>query len=124
MPKRLPEKFKAGSLNVLAIASLNESIKLINRTEIDVIFKKEKDLLYKLRQSLSQFRNIKMIGENQGIEIVSCVFETYSPDEIGEILNQREVFVRTGLHCSPVAHKFLGTFPAGTVRFSLGYFNT
>lgn len=32
--------------------------------------------------------------------------------------------VRTGLHCAPDAHKFLGTFPAGTVRFSVGYFNS
>ena len=32
--------------------------------------------------------------------------------------------VRTGLHCAPVAHKTLGTFPAGTVRFSVGYFTS
>ena len=30
--------------------------------------------------------------------------------------------MRTGLHCAPLAHKFLGTYPAGTIRFSVGYF--
>jgi selenocysteine lyase/cysteine desulfurase len=52
------------------------------------------------------------------------VFDGYAPDEIGRVLDERfDIAVRTGLHCAPGAHKFLGTAPAGTVRFSLGYFN-
>jgi selenocysteine lyase/cysteine desulfurase len=44
-------------------------------------------------------------------------------DNIGQVLIEQGIEVRTGLHCSPSSHKFLGTFPAGTVRFSVGYFN-
>jgi selenocysteine lyase/cysteine desulfurase len=55
---------------------------------------------------------------------VSCVFEGYSSDNIGQILSEQNVAVRTGLHCAPYAHKFIGTFPAGTVRFSVSYFNS
>lgn len=58
------------------------------------------------------------------VGVVSCVFEGYSSDNIGQILSEKNIAVRTGLHCAPLAHKFLGTFPAGTVRFSVGYFNT
>ena len=57
------------------------------------------------------------------IGVISCVFKGYSSDNIGNILSENNIAVRTGLHCSPLAHKTLGTFPAGTVRFSIGYFN-
>ena len=52
------------------------------------------------------------------------MFDGYGSDNIGQILSEQNVAVRTGLHCAPTAHKFIGTFPAGTVRFSLIYFNT
>ena len=58
------------------------------------------------------------------IGVVSCVFEDYTPDEIGRILAERDIAVRTGLHCAPDAHRSLGTFPVGTVRLSVGAFNT
>jgi len=45
--------------------------------------------------------------------------------EVGTILDSEyDIFVRVGLHCAPLAHKTLGTYPEGTVRFSMGYFNT
>ena len=55
---------------------------------------------------------------------MSCLFDGYSSDNIGQVLNEQEIAVRTGLHCSPIAHEFFGTSPEGTVRFSIGYFNT
>ena len=58
------------------------------------------------------------------VGIISCTFEGLSPDNVERILAERNVAVRTGLHCAPNAHKFLGTFPAGTVRFSVSYFTT
>ncbi len=64
------------------------------------------------------------MAPSDGIGVVSCVFDGYSSDNIGQVLSDRNIAVRTGLHCSPLAHKFLGTFPAGTVRFSVGYFNS
>jgi hypothetical protein len=42
-------------------------------------------------------------------------------DRLGD---EHDILVRVGLHCSPMAHKTLGTYPDGTVRLSLGYFNT
>ena len=48
--------------------------------------------------------------------------ENYSADEIGGVFDEKNIAVRTGLQCSPLAHKFLETFPAGTVRFSVGAF--
>ena len=57
------------------------------------------------------------------IGVVSCIFDGYSSDNIGKILSDNNVATRSGLHCAPFAHRFLDTFPAGTVRFSVSYFN-
>ncbi len=47
------------------------------------------------------------------------------PSEVGLRLDEEfGVLCRVGLHCAPAAHKTIGTFPTGTVRFSLGVFNT
>jgi selenocysteine lyase/cysteine desulfurase len=53
---------------------------------------------------------------------VSAVFNGFGSDSIGQVLSDRDVAVRTGLHCAPNAHRFLGTFPAGTVRLSVSCF--
>ena len=75
---------------------------------------------------LSRYENIKVIDTAKAVSIgvVSCLFDGYGSDSIGQILSEQGVAVRTGLHCAPTAQKFIGTFPAGTVRFSVSYFNT
>jgi cysteine desulfurase/selenocysteine lyase len=51
--------------------------------------------------------------------------EDIYPAEAGKILNSEyDILVRTGLHCAPIAHRTLKTFPEGTVRISMGSFNT
>jgi len=127
LPAQLPARFEAGSVNVAALAGLNASLKWISEIGISELFKKEQINHQRLIETLSAHSNIQIIGsENarQSIGIVSCVFDGYSPDSIGQVLSENNVATRTGLHCSPFAHKFLGTFPAGTVRFSASYFTT
>ena len=124
MPESLPERFEAGSRNTCAIAGLNYALDWIFETGLEEIYAKEQSLKQDLLTCLSRFPNIHIVGKNDGIGIVSCVFDNYTADEIGQVLNRFDIAVRTGLHCSPNAHKLLGTAPAGTVRFGLGYFNT
>lgn len=123
----LPDRFEAGSPNIQAIAGLNASLKWIHRVGINTICEKEKVNHKQLVDLLLQYDNIKIVSPldaTLGIGVISAVFARYSSDNIGQILSERDVAVRTGLHCAPDAHRFLGTFPAGTVRFSVGYFNT
>lgn len=47
-----------------------------------------------------------------------------SSDTAGQLFSERNIAVRTGLHCAPLAHKFLGTFPSGTIRLSVNHFTT
>lgn len=127
MPSFLPARLEAGSVNVAALAGLNAALKWIHEKTSQVIQKKEVENRKALLSILSGYSNVHIIGgENAAasIGIVSCVFEGYSPDNIGQVLSERSVAVRTGLHCSPTAHRFLGTFPAGTVRFSPSYFTS
>ncbi|MPL98145.1 putative cysteine desulfurase [bioreactor metagenome] len=127
MPAFLPARLEAGSVNVAALAGLNASLKWLHEKTSQVIHKKEKENRKTLISVLSAYPHVHIVGaENSqdSIGIVSCVFEGYSPDSIGQVLSDQSVAVRTGLHCSPIAHRFLGTFPAGTVRFSTSYFTS
>ena len=76
---------------------------------------------------MSDYSFIKTIGISniqQYVGIVSCLLEGVSSDSAGMIFNERNIAVRTGLQCAPLAHRFLGTFPAGTIRFSVSCMTT
>ncbi|AFV03480.1 Cysteine desulfurase [Dehalobacter sp. UNSWDHB] len=127
LPDVLPDRYESGSPNIQAISGLNASLKWIDRVRINTIFEKENENHKRLVDLLSRYSNIKIVSPLDpalGIGVVSTVFEGYSSDNIGQILSERDIAVRSGLHCAPDAHRFLGTFPSGTVRFSVGYFNT
>ena len=127
LPATIPERFEVGSPNIAAIAGLNASVKWITETGIENIHKQERDKHAELLYVLRKFKNITIIcpaNINNSIGVVSCVFDCYSSDNIGQILSEHDIAVRTGFHCAPHAHKFLDTFPEGTVRFSVSYFNT
>ena len=124
-PDSLPERFEVGSLNTPAIASLYYSLNWINENGIENIYNVEKENRSKLFNLLKKYDNIKIVGNAENsVGIISCLFDGFSSDNIGEILAEHNIAVRTGLHCSPNAHKLLGTFPAGTVRFSVNYFTS
>jgi cysteine desulfurase family protein len=124
MPDDIPIKYEAGSHNTTAIAGLNASIKWIQELGIEAVYRKEQENYYKLCEILDSYDNIRYFKPEKHSGVVSCLFDGYSSNEIGQVLSQNNIAVRTGLHCAPYAHKFIGTFPAGTVRFSVSYFNT
>lgn len=125
MPEEMPIKYEAGSPNIHAISGLNAALKWIKNTGINNIRQKEQETTKKLLAILQSHNNIHIIGpgtEDDRIGVVSCVFDGYSSDSIGQVLSEHDVAVRTGLHCAPKAHEFMKTAPDGTVRFSVGYF--
>lgn len=126
LPETVPERYEVASPNIAAIAGLYASLQWIQKNGIGEIYRMEQENKNKLLSVLKKFSNIKIIDTSQteSIGVVSCVFEGYSSDNIGQVLSEQNVAVRTGLHCAPYAHQFLGTFPSGTVRFSVSYFNS
>ncbi len=123
MPNTIPERFEAGSLNTLAIAGLNYSLKWILEKSVKSIELKEAENYNRLKEMLLTYDFISFVGmSDNSSAIISCKFKGYAPDEIGGVLDRFGISVRTGLHCAPTAHKFLNTYPEGTVRFSISYF--
>lgn len=127
MPSTLPERFEIGTLNSQAVAGLYASIQWIEQTGINAIYEREKENRKRLIDLLHSYDFIKVIGDSPKADyvgIVSCIIEGISSDTAGQLFAERKIAVRTGLHCAPLAHQFVGTFPAGTIRFSTGYFTS
>lgn len=127
MPQAMPERYEAGSLNIQAVVGLNAALKWIKQIGIEIIREKEKAMTRRLLLILESHANIHIIrssDENNNIGVVSCLFDDYTSEEIGQILSNNDIAVRAGLHCAPIGHEYLGTSPQGTVRFSVSYFTT
>lgn len=124
MPKKYPERLEAGSIDIYALAGLNASLKWIQKVGTDNIYLKEKQLLNYALICLKELKQVKCyIPKGEQIGILSFCVRGYSPDEISTILDKNNIAVRAGLHCAPNAHKLICTFPGGTVRIGIGYFN-
>jgi selenocysteine lyase/cysteine desulfurase len=89
---------------------------------------KEQGMVQKVIEAVVGNDKFRIYGpktaENR-VGTLSLTMEGYSPQEAGGILDESfNIAVRPGLHCSPYAHRAIGTFPDGTVRISPGHFNT
>ena len=128
MAKQLPVGFEPGSPNIIAISSLNAAIKWIQSIGIQTIKDKKDSLIDKLIRGLSR-EGIKLYlpeDRTTHTSVLSINLEGYEPREVGILLGEDyDIAVRTGFHCAPFVHKLLGTEETqGTVRISVGYFNT
>lgn len=122
MPENIVSMIEVGSQNLYAVAGLEASTDWILNTGTSVMRSREEERAARLRELLATSPNIRTIGasmECDAVGVVSTVFDGYAPDEIGMVLDRMGITVRSGLHCAPWAHAFLGTMPAGTVRFSV-----
>ena len=124
MPQNAPERYEAGSCNVIAMKGLYAAMESLKQDEH---YRKISELTKYAIDNLKSLPGIKIIGQTEGqIGIISIVAEGYSSDEIGKILDEEyDIAVRTGYHCAPLIHKYINDVDYnGTVRVGLGYFNT
>lgn len=127
MPESLPQKYEAGTLNIAGVAGLYAAIKWINETGLGIIWEKEQEHRAKLMEILSGYDFIHVVGADKDVPyvgIVSCLIDGISSDSAGNIFDEQGISVRTGLECAPLAHQFMNTYPAGTIRFSVSYFTS
>lgn len=127
-PNMMPDRYESGTHNTPGIAGLNAGVKFILETGIDKIRKHEEELCEYMLTKLTEVPNIKIYGpldSKKRAAVISINIGDIDSGEITFILDDMyEIATRSGIHCSPLAHKTLGTLRQGTVRFSLGYFNT
>lgn len=127
MPNSLPERYEMGTGNIVGISGLNAALKWLEEQRLAEIWAKEAEHRKQLLDMLQSYDFLKIVGNSEKakfVGIVSCVMEGISSDSASSIFAERGIAVRTGLQCAPLAHKWLGTYPAGTIRFSVGYFTS
>ena len=128
MPDFLPDKFEAGTLNLPGIAGLNASLKFLWEKGIENIAKHELKLTKLFLNGLAGENRINIYGRKDTINRTGTVSVSIDGTDNAIVALRLEeeysILTRVGLHCAPSAHKTAGTYPAGTIRFSFGLFNT
>lgn len=123
-----PYRLEAGTLNLLGIAGLSAGLGWINEKGIDNIYRHEIGLLGKLQEGFAEIPGVRLWGTTKledRVATLSMTVDNYDASDIGILLDvDHNIFTRTGLHCAPLCHEHHGTAPRGTVRFSVGPFNT
>ena len=126
-PNFLPDKFECGTLNSPGIVGLSNSIDFINKEGLETIYSKNFYLRSKLYEGMLNIDGIKLYGNTDFSKYTTCIsfnYKSFDPAEVSYFLECNGIKTRSGLHCAPLAHKSIGSYPGGTIRFSLGYFNT
>ncbi len=127
-PSFLPDLLEAGTLNAVGLAGLAAGVRFILKETVRKIREKETVLLKRLLNGLKEIEFLKIYGSpsiGTNLPTISLNLSNLTPSEVGYLLDKRYgIMARVGLHCSPWAHQTIGTYSKGTVRISLGYFNT
>lgn len=126
-PDFLPDKFESGTINAPAIAGLLEGINFIKNEGLSSIKEHEDHLTKFFIEEVLNIPSIELYGYtdiNKRTSTISINSSKIDNSELGFLLDSEfGIITRTGLHCAPLAHKTIGTYPNGTLRFSFGYFN-
>ncbi len=127
-PSYMPDKFEAGTLNIPGIYGLNAALKYLLNHGVKSIREKEIYLLDKFLEDLLNMDDCKLIGKKTSHGRTGILSIDFTDNDNGLVAHELSkiygIMTRSGLHCAPSAHKTLGTFPRGTVRFSLSHFTT
>ena len=127
-PATFPEGFEAGTHNLPGIAGLGAGIAFLEKTGVQAVGDHEQALSRHVRDRLAGMSGVRIYGPDDPAlrsGVLSLTVEGRDPSELAFILDQSHgIAVRAGLHCAPYAHRTIGTYPAGTVRISPGWFST
>jgi len=128
VPDFLPDRFEPGTQNLPGIFGLNAALTWLEEQGIDRIFNHEMACTARLLEGFSRMEGIRVAGRPQltgRTAVVSIDFLHMDNADAAFLLEDTYgIMTRCGLHCAPTAHKTLGTFPQGTVRFAPGHATT
>lgn len=128
VPDFMPDRFESGTMNLPGIAGLHRALTYLGEYGIENIARQELAICQRFIDGALTLPDTRVVGKldtQDRAAIVSLDFQKMDNAEVSFLLdNQYGVMTRCGLHCAPRAHKSLGTFPQGTVRFSFSHHNT
>ncbi|MDD4753839.1 MAG: aminotransferase class V-fold PLP-dependent enzyme [Desulfitobacteriaceae bacterium] len=126
-PNFLPDQLESGTMNIIGIAGLGAGVKYVLKQSVSKIRQEEMKITKMFVKGVGKIDNIEMYGPrdiSKRVSVVSFNIPRHAPSMVAYLLDKQfNLACRSGLHCSPSAHKTIGTFPRGTLRFSFGYFN-
>ena len=119
MPDFLPDRAEAGTLNVPGIAGLEAGLSYLLQTGTDTVLQREQGAVEKCiaglrKMGLKVFSGTHQTGTVSFVPYMDC-------EEFAQLLGERGIALRAGLHCAPLAHESAGTMDTGTVRVSFGH---
>lgn len=127
-PDFMPDRFESGTPNTIGIAGLGAGAGYVAAVGVEAIRKKEIALTGLFLDGVSSIEGVRVYGDTDPatrVALVSFTIDGMSPSDISFSLDEGfNIMSRPGLHCAPSAHRTIGTFPCGTVRFSFGVFTT
>jgi cysteine desulfurase family protein len=133
-PSELPHRLEGGTPNVFGLAGLREGVRFLLDRGVGGVLSHERMLIEEFYKALKAPDRLAWYGADRAIVdrhgegrvgLVGINTAGFSPAELAAILDEKfDIAVRAGLHCAPYAHKHLGTFPEGIVRFSVGILTT
>lgn len=127
MPQDLPDRLEAGTHNMPGIAGLLEGIRFVSRRGTEQIARHERRLTLRAAEGLKRLPGVEIFadeGMRNQTGVLSFRVKGVDSEWLGEELARRQIAVRAGLHCAPLAHRTAGTLETGTVRLSPSVFNT
>ena len=128
-PEFMPDKYECGTPNTIGLAGLAAGAAFILEQGVEVVREKEEALARRFLNHLQEFGgDVTVYGppaSQKRIPLISFNLRNITPSDAALYFEEQwGVMCRPGLHCAPAAHRTIGTFPQGTVRFSFGFFNT
>lgn len=128
MLMNLPDKYESGTMNLPGIIGLHAALSYIEETGIEYIHDKKMELTAYFLEKLREFPNIRVVGKQDVQDRVAVVSLDFQGEDNAIIAFELEqnygIMTRVGLHCAPIAHQSLHTYPQGTVRFAFSASNT
>ena len=119
----LPHKFEAGTPNIVGGIGLGKAIEYINEIGFDFIIEQESQLKNAATNMLESIEGVKIIGQaQQKASVISFTINGFHPLDVGTILDQLGISIRTGHHCTQPIMDFYNI--PGTIRASFAFYNT
>lgn len=124
-PDFMPDRLEAGTPNTIGIAGLGAAVNYLNELGLENLRQREAALTERLRAGLQQVPGLTLYSPSNSLGVLSVNLEGYDSAELSVVLErQYGILTRPGLHCAPLAHEAIGTYPHGTTRISVGYSTT
>ena len=122
-PENLPNRFESGTQNIIGLIGLEATLEYLEQNK-DGIRKKERCIKEYFLNTLMDIQHIKTYSASTEIPIVSLSSKDFDVAELSNYLAANNVQTRVGLHCNVMTHRYIGTYPEGTIRFSFSHYNT